>query len=403
MLGIKRGARLQRFRNIHAGHAAFLLGNGPSVRIADLERLSGWITFGCNYLYKIYDQTTFRPTYTFMSDRQMIADNGRDVVAKSAGTVVLAAEDKPHIEGDFVWLPMQHRGNPEFDPNKLQRVTVGGGTLITAIQFGYYMGIRQFYLYGVDHSFKFTVDQYAKDSFRSAVGDDNHFIPNYRDGQRWCPPNTRLIEIYFQMCDQALRIQGGFVKNATWGGRLEVLERVGFDRVVERGGRRNAPASLGTIPADGPNLLPNGYFSFWDEKGPLDWLPQSKARLEKVRDPKVIGNVLRAQRHDEREQCVAQTFVSIDSTPVQRQRYVLVGRSRRHKGTGQARLRLVCRDGDNQQLGASRFVEIDCGEWKEFSVELDPPLAAMVVNPTLDVETQGDVFDFCELRLVVVD
>ena len=38
--------RLQRMKDIHKGQVAWLIGNGPSVRVKDLDRLSGQVTFG---------------------------------------------------------------------------------------------------------------------------------------------------------------------------------------------------------------------------------------------------------------------------------------------------------------------------------------------------------------------
>ncbi len=62
-----------------------------------------------------------------------------------------------------------------------------------------------------------------------ARGDDNHFIPNYRSGKAWCPPATAMIEEMFSFSDKYLRQRGGWIKNATRGGQLEVLERTSFD------------------------------------------------------------------------------------------------------------------------------------------------------------------------------
>ncbi|MEA5533512.1 hypothetical protein [Crocosphaera sp. XPORK-15E] len=41
-----------------------------------------------------------------------------------------------------------------------------------------------------------------------------------------------MIEKSFQACDLFLRSQGGWLKNATRGGKLEVLERIDFDLAI---------------------------------------------------------------------------------------------------------------------------------------------------------------------------
>ena len=105
----------------------------------------------------------------------------------------------------------------------------GGGTLIAAAQIGYFMGINRFILYGVDHDFRFQTRQAGRGDSCTAYGEGNHFIEDYRSGQPWIPPLTDYIEESFVICDQFLRSRGGWLKNATRGGKLNILERVNFD------------------------------------------------------------------------------------------------------------------------------------------------------------------------------
>gem|GEM_PF-3940544 len=65
--------QLVSLKNSQIGKIGFLIGNGPSVRIEDLEHLSDAYTFGCNRLYLAYNQMKFRPTYLMSSDKQSIA------------------------------------------------------------------------------------------------------------------------------------------------------------------------------------------------------------------------------------------------------------------------------------------------------------------------------------------
>ncbi len=236
--------QLRRFANCHHGRIGFLIGNGPSVRTEDLERLTGQVTFCFNRFYLAYSVTSFRPTYTLSADDQMIADFGPEIVSQSEGQVFLIHRYPVwrEIPGAYIWCWFRHDPSA-FSTNVYSHVYMGGSTLGAAIQLGYHMGIRKFLLYGVDHSFKMTidpaavghfrfgatVDPTAADHFRSAHGDDNHFIPNYRSGKAWCPPDIAVIEEMFTFSDKYLRQRGGWIKNATRGGQLEVVERTSFD------------------------------------------------------------------------------------------------------------------------------------------------------------------------------
>lgn len=224
--------RRDRYKNKHQGEIGFLVGSGPSVRIEDLEKLRDRVTFCCNRFYLAYDKMKFRPKYTFSTDPQMIEDFGTEIVTKSKNTVFLVSKNPPNLPGKFIWLPMKNKSKIVFSENIYDHVMPGGATLIAAIQVGYFMGIKHFVMYGVDHSFKFIEVENKKDIARRASGEGNHFIDNYRSGKLWCQPQMKQIELSFQVCDEFLRSRGGWVKNATRGGKLDVVERVDFDTVM---------------------------------------------------------------------------------------------------------------------------------------------------------------------------
>jgi hypothetical protein len=224
----------KRFKECHLGRKAILVGSGPSVRIEDLEQFKRFVTFACNRFYRCYDRTTFRPTYLASADSSMVNDFGEEMSREAKCPVFLNTQNKPAgSKSNVFWLPstIPHRSSLVFQETMFRGLFCGGGTLITAIQIGYYMGIRRFYLYGVDHNFNYQKVE-TRDRTRSASGDGNHFIPNYRDGKAWFPPATRLIEESFSLCDKFLRNNGGYVKNATRGGKLEVLERIDIEDVL---------------------------------------------------------------------------------------------------------------------------------------------------------------------------
>jgi hypothetical protein len=202
------------------------------VRIEDLERLQQEVTFCFNRFYLAYDRMPFRPTYTLAADLQFLQDFSGDFLALSAGSIFIATRERPRIRGNYIWLRARNSNPIRFSKNAYRCVELGGSVLIPAIQLGFFMGIREFYLYGVDHDFKYEIDESEGDKWRRAAGDDNHFIKNYRSGAKWCPPETSYIERSFEICDRFLRAHGGSVKNATRGGKLEVLERVAFGSLL---------------------------------------------------------------------------------------------------------------------------------------------------------------------------
>lgn len=212
-------------RNRHRGKVAFLIGNGPSVQCGDLEAIKGNVAFCANRFYLAYPRMDFRPNYLVSGDQQVIDDFGQEIIDKAECEVWFFGRKRPRLKGLFGWCRSFGRSPFQMQRNALFGLNTGGSTMIMALQLARWMGIHRIYLYGIDHSFNFTVERDATDRFRSARGDNNHFISNYRSGKLWCPPAKEFIEEGFSACDKALRAEGGFVMNATRGGCLDVVER----------------------------------------------------------------------------------------------------------------------------------------------------------------------------------
>ncbi len=215
----------------HAGDVGVIIGNGPSVRLEDLERLKGSVTFCCNRFHLAYARTCFRPDYTLCVDPQMLDDFGSEIVQRSDGTVLLGHDTAPNFDGDYLWFRLKDVRSFRFSRNVYDHVAPGGSVIIAAIQLAYFMGIRKLYLYGIDHSFRFETNPEADSVRQGAVGDGNHFIENYRSGKAWCPPDIARIEHALKVSDDFIRSQGGWIRNATRGGQLFVCERADLPEI----------------------------------------------------------------------------------------------------------------------------------------------------------------------------
>lgn len=224
-------ARLRDLAGRHGGETAWIIGNGPSVRHGDLDALEGRLTFCFNRFHLAHATTRLRPRYTVTGDRQMIEDFGEEIVARSGGTVFLADAAPPAIVGDYIWV----RHLPVFPPLFSLRpeigVSPGGSSLLVALQLAYMMGVRRFMLYGTDFSYRF-VPTNDPDPFRSAAGEGNHFIPDYRSGQAWCPPALRDITAGFLAARCVIEAGGGMIRNASRGGLLEIFDRLPFETAL---------------------------------------------------------------------------------------------------------------------------------------------------------------------------
>jgi glycosyltransferase involved in cell wall biosynthesis len=228
----KFGNDLARFKDIHRGKRAWLIGNGPSVRTADLDLLSDEITFCFNRFYLAHPTTSLRATYTVSGDRQMITDFGEEMAERSGGNVFFANDEPPMVKAQHHWLPQIPCFPPLFSFSPEQFVSPGGASLYVAMQLAYFMGLRNLLIYGVDFKFSWKKSKITTDKFRTAVGDGNHFIPNYRGGALWCPPSFKDIVASYFCAKCIFEKQGGLILNVSRQSQLEIFPIGSFDDVL---------------------------------------------------------------------------------------------------------------------------------------------------------------------------
>lgn len=227
--------KLLRLKDAYRGQSAWLIGNGPSVKPGDLDRLQGRLCFAFNRFSLAYGQTRLRPQFTLCSDRQTIEDFFEEIAAQAGGTVLRAQTDRPEKSSAAEWLRVVPVFPPLFSKNPAVRVSAGGSSPFIAMQVAFYLGIRRLYLYGMDFTYKLRKNALSKDPMRGAIGEGNHFITDYRAGLPWSPPNTMNILMAFLVAREMFAADGGFIRNATRGGALDIFERYDFEKALEEG------------------------------------------------------------------------------------------------------------------------------------------------------------------------
>jgi hypothetical protein len=142
--------------------------------------------------------------------------------------------------GDYAWVRLLPVFPPIFSRSADQFVTPGGSSVFIGMQIAYFMGVRSFYLYGMDFKFAFARSASPSDSLRHAIGEGNHFIENYRAGRPWTPPDLKEIGAGFLVARTLVSHEGGFIRNTTRGGLLEIFDRVPFATALS--GAQRAPS-----------------------------------------------------------------------------------------------------------------------------------------------------------------
>lgn len=230
--------KFAHLRNKHVGKRCFILGNGPSLRIEDLDKLKSEITFAANKIYLAFDKTNWRPTYYAVTDGLVAKQNYLEIENLSGFTKFFPSKAKTSWGtpfSDAIYFRYIHYTNrypkpPGFGLNPLHKIYAGRTVLYAFIQICCFMGIREIYLLGVD--FNFSEPLKKKGRIFISEGESNHFHPNYRNpGEKWAEPKLHFQKKAFEEAGKAVENMDGRVFNATRGGKLEVFPRVNFNEL----------------------------------------------------------------------------------------------------------------------------------------------------------------------------
>ena len=238
------GKRISKYHNKFLGKRCFIVANGPSLRAEDLDLLhqKGEITFGMNRIYKMFDQTDWRPTFYVCEDELIAKEQQKEINAIDAQEKFIPVELNwwHGIDiNDALYFHLNYdeskRSKYSFSTDIAHQIECRGTVTFTCMQIAAYMGFSEIYLLGVDHNYQRTidingnviVDPNAKDYFCEGYDEDIKDIVVHDMGN-----NTRAYIDAKKYCDETGRTT---IYNATRGGKLEVFTRVDFEELISHG------------------------------------------------------------------------------------------------------------------------------------------------------------------------
>lgn len=246
--------KLRLLKDAYKGKRCFIIGNGPSLRASDLEKLKGEITFACNRIPLIFDQTDWRPTFYTCTDRVYWDGHYEEVCLASGSAQVcfVCARDigclKTHLD-NLIAFPMINRYQVPawFNPDVPKGVYDGGTVLYFDLQLAAYMGFSEIYLLGADTNYPTKTMPDGRVVF-DLENSKAYFTSNYQthataewfeswqDLNRMEKQGAHNLHKSFQSAKWYLDQYNIKVYNATRGGALEVFPRVNFDNLLTEKG-----------------------------------------------------------------------------------------------------------------------------------------------------------------------
>ncbi len=216
----------------------FVIGNGPSLREEDLETIqnNNEISFAANRVYKLFENTKWRPTYYAVCDTRLFRNSKDDIdKIECVKFIPLDIYDTYCIKNNyhvFSRVPFTYFNNsPKFSFKLSSRFGEGGTITYHLLQLAASMGFTEIYLLGVDFSFSYGIGPDGK-YFEDKSVIHNHHKSDVTPMETM--PNLFLNQLAYKQARKKTENKGVKIYNATRGGKLEVFDRVDFDSLFNK-------------------------------------------------------------------------------------------------------------------------------------------------------------------------
>lgn len=231
-------------KNIYFGQRCFVVGNGPSLKSEDLDRIKNEVTFAANSIFKIFSQTDWRPTFWAIADETVANRVGFVEEASNIPCEMRFYNEQGFlkywdIQGDGCFLharwSRKYLKNCRFEMEKLDKGFYSIASVsYFMLQLAAYMGFTKIYLIGMDN--KYSLERKQDGSIIQNDGAKTYF-----DGLNAIEKHEKATtvgaswetDIAFQYAEEYSRSHGFRIFNATRGGYLEVFERVNLDSILD--------------------------------------------------------------------------------------------------------------------------------------------------------------------------
>ncbi|KAF0111857.1 MAG: hypothetical protein FD147_659 [Chloroflexi bacterium] len=220
--------KLEAMRDSQRGERCIIVGNGPSLKNTDLQKLQKVYSIGMNRFYMAFPELGFTTSCFLTVNDLVIEQCAEDIrtlpipsfISWRGRKWVKPSENLHYLYTSYIL--------PRFNGNAAGRLWEGATVTFVAMQLAYYLGFKQVVLIGVDHNY--TTKGTPNTTVVSAGDDPNHFNPDYfGKGFRWQLPDPETNELAYTMAREAYKKDGREILDATVDGKLTVFPKVKFE------------------------------------------------------------------------------------------------------------------------------------------------------------------------------
>lgn len=224
--------RIESLKDKHNGERCFIVGNGPSLTMCDLELIKQEDCFAANLIFRIFDKTTWRPKYYFVLDRY--ADTGDELDAIELEHIFISdyywrVRGMNNSNAICVHSERSYKSeNVEFSED-ISKIIIAHYTVTYAmIQTAIYMGYKEIYLLGMDHSYALSFD--SKGNVIEDKTVTSHIFEDKNPSE--IIANIEGMNKAYIAARNYADSHGIKIVNVTRGGKLEWFQRMNLEEVL---------------------------------------------------------------------------------------------------------------------------------------------------------------------------
>lgn len=222
--------RLATLRDAQRGQTCVVLGNGPSVRGLDLERLDGIATFCVNRGYLLWEGSGRVPSF-YVAVNDLVIEQFHREISELPCPLFLPWRHRARFRGVPNAFFLEIRLDQRFSTDVTRGVAPSATVTNAALQLAYHMGFSTVILLGVDH--RFATEGPPHQRVRQVGKDPDHFREDYfGDGTVWQLPDLAQSEEGYDSARSAFEADGRSVINATLNTALDVFTCADLDEVL---------------------------------------------------------------------------------------------------------------------------------------------------------------------------
>ena len=176
-----------------------IVGNGPDLKIKDLEKLNQFKTIASNKVHLLYNKTKWRPDIFTITDPLLIYKNKK--INNKYKLTITSERSIKYFETSKNTIAFKlNRFHKHFEPHpyKLGFFIPAGTITVFNIQLAIWLNAKRIFLIGVNHDYMESITNKSKIIFNK---DFNHYDENYRFiGEPVYSANIKKIESAYKKC-----------------------------------------------------------------------------------------------------------------------------------------------------------------------------------------------------------